>query len=133
MVSQTPIYISDPIDGDSSEMNARLKVIEESLDSVVKSVNSNSETLKNVCSLTQRLSNTCNENREEENIKVTSDVNSWSNIVTRNMKQPDTEANRSTNENDGWVMVSAKSKNNASVKSWRQRLDILPGTATSEN
>ena len=29
MVLQTPIYISDPIDGDSSEMNARLKVIEE--------------------------------------------------------------------------------------------------------
>ena len=53
MVSQTTIYISDPIDGDSSEMNARLKVIEESLDSVVKSVNSNSETLKIVSSLTR--------------------------------------------------------------------------------
>ena len=49
------------------------------------------------------------------------------------MKQPDTEANKSTNENDGWVMVPEKSKNNASVKSWRQRLDILGGTATSEN
>ena len=32
---------------------------------------------------------------------------------------------------DGWVMVPEKSKNNASVKSWRQRLDILHGTATS--
>ena len=75
MVSQTPIYISDPIDGDSSEMNARLTIIGESLDSVQKSVNSNNKTLKNVSGLTKRLSNTCNKNREE-NIKVTSDVNS---------------------------------------------------------
>ena len=30
-------------------------------------------------------------------------------------------------------MVPEKSKNNASVKSWRQRLDILRGTATREN
>ena len=66
----------------------------------------------------------CNKNREE-NIKVTSDVNSWSNVVTRNMKQPDTEANKSTSENDAWMMVPEKSKNNASVKSWRQGLQMF--------
>ena len=41
LVTQTTIYISDPINGDSSEMNARLKVFEESINSVLKSVNSN--------------------------------------------------------------------------------------------
>ena len=76
MVSQTPIYISDPIDGDSSEMNIRLKVIEESLDSVLKSVSLNSETLKNIHGFSKELSNTINMNREEENINATSDVNS---------------------------------------------------------
>ena len=40
--------------------------------------------------------------------------------------------NKSTTEKDGWVMVPEKSKKNASVNSWRQRLDILHCAATSE-
>ena len=59
------------------ELNAMLKVIEESLDSVLQSVNSNSETLKNVSDLTKRISNMSNKNRKEENVKVTSDIHSW--------------------------------------------------------
>ena len=108
MVSQTPIYISDPVGGDSFE------------------------TLKNVSGLTKRLSITSNKHREEENVKISSDVNPWSDVVTRNLIQSDTETNKSNTEKDGWIMVPAKSKKNASVKSWRPRLDILRGTATSE-
>ena len=133
MVSQTPIYISDPIDGDSSEMNVRLKVIEESLDSVLKSVSLNSETLKNIHGFSKELSNTSNMNREEENINATSDVNSWSEVVSRNLKQPVTETNKGTTEKDGWITVPEKSKKSVSGKSWRERLDILRGTATCES
>ena len=111
MVSQTPIYISDPIDGDSSEMNVRLKVIEESLDSVLKSVSLNSETLKNIHGFSKELSNTSNMNREEENINATSDVNSWSEVVSRNLKQPVTETNKGTTEKDGWITVPEIQRN----------------------
>ena len=36
MVAQTPIYNSHPSDGDSSEVNNRLKVIEESMNSIIE-------------------------------------------------------------------------------------------------
>ena len=43
MVSQTPIYISHPVEGDSSEINARLRVIEKSLNSIIASSSSKNE------------------------------------------------------------------------------------------
>ena len=48
MVKQTPICISHPVDDDSSEVNARLKVIEESLNSIMTFSNPKNENEQNV-------------------------------------------------------------------------------------
>ena len=44
MVAQTPIYYSHPVDGDISDVNSRLKVIENSINTIMESTNAIGDT-----------------------------------------------------------------------------------------
>ena len=54
----------------------------------------------------------------------------WADIVGENAKPLDTKISDENIGDNGWTTVSSK---NQKKKTWRQRLNILRGTATSES
>ena len=111
MVALTPLYIAAQTENASSEVtNPRLKTIEESINY-----------LQNEPSGANRPS-----------LEATSKEQSpWSNgtATTTTTKPPDTKLDEDNNEND-WTRVDYRSN---ARKSWRQKTNILRGTAKCES
>ena len=138
MVSQTPIYISHPVEGDSSEINARLRVIEESLNSIIASSSSKNESTESTPASSTAVVNANITNEGDQNqTECLSDVaavrKTWADITVQKYKKlPVTKPSNDITEDNGWTTVQKKSNNNKVIRTWRQRLDILRGTAISE-
>ena len=91
MVSQTPIYISHPVEGDSSEINARLRVIEESLNSIIASSSSKNESTESAPASSTAVVNANITNEGDQNqTECLSDVaavrKTWADITVQKYK-----------------------------------------------
>ena len=123
MVAQTPIYIAAQSENCSSEVNnTRLKTIEESINYLLtSSCEENVERTQNEPSGANRPS--LEATRKEKS--------PWTNgtATTTTTKPPDTKLDEDNNEND-WTRVDYRSN---ARKSWRQKANILRGTAKCES
>ena len=119
LVAKTPIYNCHPVEGDTSEVNHRLKVIEESMNSIIAKRNDD---------LVQLMES--EEARgETENGNEVAHPNTDAGLSSASPTHPGTESDR-----DGFTNVFYK-KNKKQQKSttWRGQLNTIRGTSTREN
>ena len=133
MVVQTPIYIAHPVQSDSTELNARLKVIEESLNSIMPSYGSNNESIESgPASTVVGETNLSGKNEQLQTKKApekTTSGNTQAAVPVDHLNLAVTELSNG----EKWTKVTDKTKKNNAAKTWRQRLNILRGTAVNDN
>ena len=110
MVSQTPIYNSYPVGGDNSAINARLKLIGKSLDSIMTSEQMNIVDLQSDPPGRTMLSDKkeVNTNQLERMSQLVANGATWANIVANNANPPNTKLTEENTDDNGWTNVSLK-------------------------
>ena len=142
MVSQTPL--AQLVEGDNTEVNAKFKEIEESINSLVTALSTKNVSDQGVHATSKENSDDASkavQNQIERASCVQTSTNSWADITATNinlpldiMKLPETEPqDYNTDDDEGWTKVEKQPKRNKCIQSWRQRLGILRGTAIREN
>ena len=140
MVSQTPIYLSQPVECDKSEVNSRLKVIVETLHSILATSgtkNDNSSIIPAPLPTLQsegtereiehRQINTASEHSVNVNLSDIHQANNLNSAITGHEHDND-----DTNKGE-WQQVKDKPRKHNATTSWRQRLNIVRGTAVNSN
>ena len=121
-----------PVEGDNSEVTARLKIVEESLNSIMTSEKMKINNLQSDPTVRTTLKDKkeVKQNQLECTPQLVANGDTWADIVGENAKPLDTIITEENIGDNGWTNVSSK---NQKEKTWRQRLNILRGTATSES
>ena len=132
MVSQTPIYNLYPVEGDNSEVTARLKIVEESLNSIMTSEKMKINNLQSDPTVRTTLTDKkeVKQNQLECTSQLVANGDTWADIVGENAKPLDTKITEENIGDNGCTNVSSKIQKK---KTWRQRLNILRGTSASES
>ena len=119
LVAKTPIYNCHPVEGDASEVNHRLKVIEESMNAIIATRNDN---------LVQQMESEPAQGETENASEVAPpSTDAGPNSASSSHPEPETDGDGFTN------VFYKKNKKQQKSTTWRGQLNTIRGTSTGEN